>query len=178
MKKKLIVIVLSLMFAAFIMSGGYGLWSETITVQGDIEVLPDPAVVEATRQWLLEQKLLMEQEKAKLEEESQEAIDETTQPDTTIPSEEIDTSQPDIEESDVDQNNNDITQPEGADDTVPVEETVNGDMEDDEDEQIEDSVPVEDSHEGESGESGEDDAIEGSEEEFTDEPIKILEENN
>ncbi|NLY77070.1 MAG: hypothetical protein GX080_03140 [Tissierellia bacterium] len=42
MKKKVMLILSSLVFALFIMSGGYGLWSETLEIIMDIKVLPDP----------------------------------------------------------------------------------------------------------------------------------------
>ena len=41
MKKQILIIIASLLFAMFIMSGGYGLWSETLRIEGNIEVLPN-----------------------------------------------------------------------------------------------------------------------------------------
>ncbi|HHV45369.1 MAG TPA: hypothetical protein GXX53_00455 [Tissierellia bacterium] len=60
MKKKITVIIVSLLFAIFILSGGYGHWSDTITVEGNIEVLPDLEDIETTRQHLLLMKQQME----------------------------------------------------------------------------------------------------------------------
>lgn len=46
MKKKLTVIIVSLVFAMFIISGGYGYWSETLTVEGTITIYPPQSLVE------------------------------------------------------------------------------------------------------------------------------------
>lgn len=46
MKKKLTVIIVSLVFAMFIISGGYGHWSETLTVEGTITIHPPQSLVE------------------------------------------------------------------------------------------------------------------------------------
>ena len=52
MRKVIIVILLSLIFAILFISGGYGLWSEMLTIEVDIDVLPDPEHVLAKREEL------------------------------------------------------------------------------------------------------------------------------
>lgn len=68
MKKQILIIIASLLFAMFIMSGGYGLWSETLRIEGNIEVLPNRGEVEAARELL--ENMILEMEKKKLEEAS------------------------------------------------------------------------------------------------------------
>jgi len=124
MKKKITVIALSIMLAVFIMSGGYGLWSETITIEGIINVLPNPDEVEATKQQLLKQKLLMEKEseKAKLEETQETTDKETPKEDTSPSSKELNIPQPPIGESNGDQNNNNELQPVESNDIISGEQ--------------------------------------------------------
>lgn len=68
MKKQILIIIASLLFAMFIMSGGYGLWSETLRIEGNIEFLPNRGEVEAARELL--ENMILEMEKKKLEEAS------------------------------------------------------------------------------------------------------------
>ncbi len=41
MKKRLIVLM-SIIIASVLMSGGYSLWERTLTIKGSIEILPEP----------------------------------------------------------------------------------------------------------------------------------------
>ncbi|NLW23080.1 MAG: hypothetical protein GXY88_07495 [Tissierellia bacterium] len=66
MRKVIIVILLSLIFAILFISGGYGLWSEMLTIEVDIDVLPDPEHVLAKREEL--ENMLGEMERPKLNE--------------------------------------------------------------------------------------------------------------
>lgn len=43
--KKINIILISLLFATFIISSGYGLWSQDLIIEGDITVVPDPKII-------------------------------------------------------------------------------------------------------------------------------------
>jgi len=38
LRAKLIVIILSILMAGFLMSGGYGLWEKTLVIRGSLEI--------------------------------------------------------------------------------------------------------------------------------------------
>lgn len=71
--RKIIVIIVSLLTAFAIMSGGYGKWREELKIVTDIVVLPDPAIINsliAQREQLIldaqriEEERLLEEQKA------------------------------------------------------------------------------------------------------------------
>lgn len=70
MRKKTIIIGVSLIFAMFIMAGGYGYWSEILTIKGTIKVEPSKEEVEA----ILNEIQLKQQENEDFEEENEDNI--------------------------------------------------------------------------------------------------------
>lgn len=90
MKKKVIVIALSLVFAFVLMSGGYGLWQDTLTIKGNIEVKQDSEVISAMRKQIELQKQELEEDAVTLPGESEE---------TTMPSENNEGAEEQVEES-------------------------------------------------------------------------------
>lgn len=78
MGKKLIILILSIITAVSLISGGYGKWSEELNIVGDIQVVPNPEVLSDMESQLsrLEKQLEEEIEKQRLYEEQQKALAE------------------------------------------------------------------------------------------------------
>lgn len=60
MIKKVTIVLTSILFAFIILSSGYGAWEKTLTITGEIEVVPDPDVLEDLEEALAEE-ILQEQ---------------------------------------------------------------------------------------------------------------------
>lgn len=126
MRRKISVIITSLIFAMLIMSGGYGYWSGALRVQGEIEVYPDKDIVDQTRDELMDLKReLIEQQMAL---EAQQVTDTVTMQEiNNMPSTESTNPLDSVGESDGVQNNNPL-QPVEFDDTTPGEQDNTGEQ--------------------------------------------------
>jgi len=106
MRKKTIIIGVSLIFAMFIMAGGYGYWSEILTIKGTIKVEPSKEEVEA----ILNEIQLKQQEMEKSTEES-----ETDEPEDNGTNEIEQTEEPEKEDFEEENEDNIIEEPNGED---------------------------------------------------------------
>lgn len=146
MKKKMVVIVISLLTALIIMSSGYGMWQKELTINGYITVKQDPEVIQQFQELALQQEKLQEEQKLLEEQKIQEEIriqeEQKLQnevlsgiiPDPTVVSEEVIVDE---------QNNNEIEQSgETIDESITPDNNVSEDVSDPESNETVDDLPL------------------------------------
>lgn len=146
MRKKMVVIVISLLTALIIMSSGYGMWQKELTINGYITVKQDPEVIQQFQELALQQEKLQEEQKLLEEQKIQEEIriqeEQKLQnevlsgiiPDPTVVSEEVIVDE---------QNNNEIEQSgETIDESITPDNNVSEDVSDPESNETVDDLPL------------------------------------
>lgn len=99
MRKRTIIIGLSLIFAMFIMTGGYGYWYKTLTITGTIDIRPSQEEMEETLNKLM---LIKQEMEGSIEESETEPTEEPEKGDTEEVKESEDNTiveEPDMEDA-------------------------------------------------------------------------------